>query len=116
MKLERFRDIVTQIECNPESWCQEIYHSSCGTAHCIAGWAEVHAGLSGIHKHPESDEDPFDTTVRIAKKWLSLNGSQSRWLFDGYRDMEDFYAVLGVGSCPMADGYTITYPEGWRVL
>lgn len=33
------RKIVAQIEAHPETWDQGTWHSSCGTKHCIAGWA-----------------------------------------------------------------------------
>ena len=33
------RKIVAQIEAHPETWDQGSWHSSCGTKHCIAGWA-----------------------------------------------------------------------------
>lgn len=37
------RQIVEYIENNPEEWHQRSYgtRTSCGTAHCIAGWALV---------------------------------------------------------------------------
>ena len=33
------RKIVAQIEAHPDTWDQGTWHSSCGTKHCIAGWA-----------------------------------------------------------------------------
>jgi uncharacterized protein YjbI with pentapeptide repeats len=33
------RKIVAQVEAHPETWDQGTWHSTCGTKHCIAGWA-----------------------------------------------------------------------------
>jgi hypothetical protein len=33
------RKIVAQVEAHPETWDQGAWHSTCGTKHCIAGWA-----------------------------------------------------------------------------
>lgn len=39
--------ILEQIEQHPESWDQTLWHNSCGTTHCIAGWAIVLSGSQG---------------------------------------------------------------------
>ena len=31
--------ILDQLTAHPESWDQTTWHNSCGTTHCIAGWA-----------------------------------------------------------------------------
>lgn len=32
---------IAKIEQDPESWDQAVYHSLCGTAHCIAGHVQI---------------------------------------------------------------------------
>jgi hypothetical protein len=39
--------IVARIEAEPGSWQQDAWHSSCGTRHCIAGFATVLSGALG---------------------------------------------------------------------
>lgn len=40
--------ILQQIEMNPESWDQSVWHNTCGTKHCIAGWATTLSGPLGL--------------------------------------------------------------------
>jgi uncharacterized protein YjbI with pentapeptide repeats len=39
--------IVAQIEQHPETHDQQLWHSSCGTRHCVAGWATTLSGALG---------------------------------------------------------------------
>lgn len=40
MNIPRFAAIVARIEANPKCWDQAVWHSDCGTAHCLFGHAQ----------------------------------------------------------------------------
>jgi hypothetical protein len=42
------QQVLEQITQNPESLNQKVWHSSCGTAHCTAGWTVVLSGPIGL--------------------------------------------------------------------
>lgn len=39
--------ILAQVESEPDTFDMDVWHSSCGTAHCLAGWAVHLAGKAG---------------------------------------------------------------------
>lgn len=41
------RKVLEQITREPDSWDQGVWHNSCGTRHCVAGWTVVLAGPLG---------------------------------------------------------------------
>ena len=92
MNIPRFKKIIDQIKSHPETWNQEKWHSECGTKHCIAGWAQIHAGKSGII---------CDTWI-IGKHWLELTRVEAHYLFGSYRTMEDFERILEHGFQSMS--------------
>ena len=80
MNQERYqKKIIDQIREHPESWNQYVYHSSCGTAHCIAGWAHLYKN-GGVH----------DGIVRAeATEWLELQPDQACYLFRSDRTFQE---------------------------
>jgi len=101
MNLKRFKAILTQIKDHPETWNQTEYHTMCGTAHCIAGWAQIHAKTY-----------PAEFVKDEGIKWLELEYRQAEWLFDPYRTMLDFEHVVKAGDCPeMNHDYDEEYPD-----
>ena len=87
MNIQRFKAILDQIKSHPETWNQYVWHSHCGTSHCIAGWAQIHA--KKIEDICSADND--------ARKWLELTYAEARYLFAPYRRMEDFDRILEHG-------------------
>jgi len=87
MRKDRLAVIVGTIKANPACWVQGAFHTSCGTAHCIAGHAQINAGL---------EQDSF-TARRDAMVWLELNGKESNYLFYSGRTIADFERVLSEG-------------------
>lgn len=101
MNIERYRMVMHRIWADLRSWNQGWYHidmdgkylspspenpveHSCGTSHCVAGWAQVLSGETG----PCSD---------TARKWLGLTRDESLWLFASTRILDDLNAVLKRG-------------------
>lgn len=115
MNQERYQKIIDQIREHPESWNQKVYHSGCGTKHCIAGWAHLHKN-SGVYELPYDVSD----VLRDAKEWLELTPAQALYLFSstrtlehlvhGYQDGYNFHGTAADGH-----GYSLahdmTYPR-----
>ena len=90
MNISRFKAILDQIKKHPETWNQCEWHSECGTAHCIAGWAQVHSG-----KYNKDYE--YSYACKDAQKWLELTYAEAEYLFSPYRTMEEFDIILEHG-------------------
>lgn len=82
-----YQCVLDQIKAHPESWDQSCYHTLCGTKHCFAGWAEILAGYSVPN---------FDNRLTAArvKEALELTVAERNYLFDAYRTIADFEAML----------------------
>lgn len=96
MNMERFVAIIDHIRTDPDSWDQIDYHSDCGTAHCIAGHAQLRAmGSANASKFTI----PYDSKAvyHAAKAWLEIGDTESLWLFHYARSMEDFERVIRQG-------------------
>lgn len=98
MRQDRLLEIVGRIYQRPETWNQNVYHekTECGTAHCVAGHAQVDAG----------DFDPVrwnrsrSTTWSSATSYLELSEHEAGYLFDPDRSIEDLVAVAVTGAVP----------------
>jgi hypothetical protein len=76
MNLERLNKIIEQITLHPETWKQKVWHTDCGTAHCIAGWAEVFSlglnlGLTTDTKY--NSNVTAKSIVNIAIEYLEID-------------------------------------------
>lgn len=88
MRQDRLLEIVGRIYQRPETWNQNVYHTEteCGTAHCVAGHAEVDAGEYMGTMYIRR------TTWSSAVRYLDLNENQASWLFDPDRKLEEIIA------------------------
>lgn len=100
---ELFYSIGHQITLVPESWNQDRYGDrversdvSCGTTHCVAGWAVVKTGIPVKWEPITSDCSTTSKTVDgraiidVATKLLGLTDDQAERLFLDYegRDVD----------------------------
>ena len=96
---DRLAEQVNRILSNPDSWNQEIYHSDCGTKHCIAGHGQIAAGK------PMS----INTCRDDAREWYGLTGEDSEWLFRHDRTLTELYEFARLALAGEAyfdaDGY-----------
>jgi hypothetical protein len=95
MNIERFKTIVNRIKDNPSCWNQREWH--CGSAHCVAGHAQIDA-IKVVN---------FTTVRRDATEWLDLTLREANWLFASNRTIKDFEAVIDQGGVYDSDGYDI---------
>jgi len=78
---DRLAKQVNHILANPYSWYQRSWHSSCGTAHCIAGHGQIASGRPMI-----------DVTCRAdAQGWYGLTDEDADWLFSADRTLTELY-------------------------
>ena len=87
MNKERFAVILDTIKANPACWNQGMWHSRCGTAHCIAGHAQINAGKATNRITAKED----------GIKWLDLTYKEAKHLFSSERTIADFERVLSEG-------------------
>jgi len=90
MNKERFAVILDTIKANPACWDQGAFHTSCGTAHCIAGHAQINAGK----------EQHIPSALLDGAEWLGLTRDEADVLFSSYRTIKDFERVLSEGRIP----------------
>jgi hypothetical protein len=96
MNKENLNKILDIIKADPSSWNQRRYH--CGTAHCLAGHAELLAGYTHVKyviKIVVGNEgalyfDSDELTTLRARRFLDLNRMEASFLFRSYRTFEDF--------------------------
>lgn len=90
MNRENYKEVLAQIESDPRSWDQKVWHRNrgplgiCGSAHCFAGWAEI---LSG-HKAD------YRTAAFHAQRWLEISDQEATYLFAVERTLKDFHKFL----------------------
>ncbi len=86
MNLDLYQRVLDQIKANPETWDQSLWHGSCWTKHCFAGWAEI---LSG-----QTPEKYYFGTRSRAARALKISVSQAEYLFHADRTLADFAVYL----------------------
>ena len=94
---ERMQAIVDRITANPACWEQAYWHNYCRSTHCIAGHAQLDAGLPG--------NSP--TAWRDALKWFGIpiygedylpHHPIACWLFARNRTLNDFREFIRSGG------------------
>ena len=98
MRQDRLLEIVGRIVQRPQTWNQEVYHerTECGTAHCVAGHAQVDAG----DFNPANWHMSLRTTWSSAVRYLDLNDSEAGYIFDPDRSLEELIEVAVTGKVP----------------
>ena len=71
--------VVNHILQHPETWNQGVYHSRCGTRHCVAGWAQIMGGRDANK----------DTAHEDAEGLLGLSQGQAAYLFSIFRSLRE---------------------------
>lgn len=82
------RAVHEQISIHPETHDQSNWHSSCGTTHCVAGWAVVKSGALGRY---------LEQQLGIQTAAHLLLGGKTRPSFDGDAKREDILRDLLAG-------------------
>ena len=100
---DRLAEQVNRILANPKSWDQAVWHSPCGTTHCIAGHGQIAAG------YPVGNGTCRDE----AQEWYGITDDDAEWLFSSYRTLHELhgFARSALAGKPHfdADGYD---PDG----
>lgn len=65
LTIELLRKTKVSILDNPEYFDMDVFHSLCGTIHCIAGWMEFHAEKMGLLPSRFGVQYPRPTTTRL---------------------------------------------------
>ena len=86
---DRLGEQVNNILTNRDSWDQELYHSACGTKHCIAGHGQIAAGK------PMN----VNTCRDDAQEWYGITDEDAQWLFYGDRTLPEMH---GFASAALA--------------
>jgi hypothetical protein len=79
MNRELHERVIAQIKAHPETWDQSVWHSSCGTKHCYAGWAQILGG--GQANEGTARED--------AIQLLGLTKAEADYLFWLWRTVDE---------------------------
>jgi hypothetical protein len=79
---EILRAAVNQIIDHPDTWEQSMWHSECGTEHCIAGWCQI---LSG---HRADSRKVCDDAIMA----LGISKDHADWLFNPLRSLPEIHA------------------------
>jgi hypothetical protein len=85
---ELLRQVVNHIIEHPEEWSQGVWHSSCGTYHCVAGHAEI---LGGRVTDPYSIAADSNSIHKNAANLLGLSPESATWLFSSRRTLFEIY-------------------------
>ena len=94
MNTERLGEIIGIITKWPERYDQTLWHRSCGTAHCIAGWCEIIA----TGKEWSWDTPEFSLPDK-AQEYLDINEDERYWLFcieRSLQDIKNFWEFEGI--------------------
>jgi hypothetical protein len=90
MNIERFDRVLNHIIAHPETWEQGDWHTSCYTAHCFAGHAEVFASRDELFADVRFGQL---STRDIAEKYLEISHLEGWYLFNSDRTIEDFKLI-----------------------
>jgi hypothetical protein len=92
---KRLATILSRIAADPSCWWQMMWH--CDTAHCLAGHAQIDAGLP-----------PNGATAAIdGAEWLGMSQAVADWAFYRERTLDDLRSLL---SFDVAGEYS---PDGF---
>lgn len=89
---ELFVQVLAQIEREPQRWNQSLYVTSCGTAHCFAGWACQLNGKSIDHYGFVGLGDSRTLADDAADKSLNIDGWEAG-LYCGDNSLDDLYRI-----------------------
>lgn len=94
MNTERLKAIIDEIKANPHTWDQFCYHlvTNCGTAHCIAGHAQLHMRTGNITRAQLTGtgciiDGKEHGAYYDGREWLDLSARQAAYLFEVIRTM-----------------------------
>jgi hypothetical protein len=84
-------EAYNQILLHPETHNQEVWHSDCGTSHCLYGWVEV---LHSPTSSPQDNEHD-DIEKRVCEMvGLEFGGSASNELSYGQATLDEQYQII----------------------
>ena len=78
---ELMRAVVNQILEHRETWDQCVWHSACGTSHCVAGWCQILGGREAKDESAQND----------AMECLGISSLDAAWLFGSCRTLPEIY-------------------------
>lgn len=90
MRQDRLLEIVGRIYQNPSCWDQDVYHSWCGTRHCIAGHAQIDSG----------NVPNVTFTYVDAKAYLDLSLEQANFLCYSEFTIDELIQIAITGVIP----------------
>jgi hypothetical protein len=93
MNQQRLQAILDFIRQNPDRWDQTQWHSPCGSSHCLAGHAQLAAGLPADNYLARAE----------AKAYLGLEHEEAEWLFAGERTLSQLERACRTGQCLIYD-------------
>jgi hypothetical protein len=79
---KRLSTILARIEADPACWDQAAWH--CGTAHCLAGHAQLDAVAGECNM----------SVSQVARSWLGMSHAVANWAFDSARSLPDLRSLL----------------------
>lgn len=79
MRWDRYIAIIGRITQKPKVWNQGRYHSHCGTAHCVAGHAQIDAGK----------RMRWLNAWEVGMTWLDIDDRQAQHVFDACRTLDE---------------------------
>jgi hypothetical protein len=93
---ERLAAIIARIDADLSCWDQFSWH--CGTSHCLAGHAQLDAGLP---------LDEGQAAARDGAEWLGMSEAVSKWAFNSTRKLDELRSLLefDLSSKRDPDGY-----------
>lgn len=108
---QRLLAIVGRIYQDQTCWVQSKWH--CGTAHCVAGHAQIDMlkseGVSYKQNHysiTDNDDilvdDEYQSPPAHAQGWLELTLDERWWLFDSQRTLKELIDIAITGNFPPA--------------
>ena len=90
---DRMQAIVDRITANPECWDQAYWHNYCRSTHCIAGHAQLDAGLPADGDTAWRDAlDWFEIPIYGVEVWYMH--PIALWLFSPFRTLDDFRELI----------------------
>jgi hypothetical protein len=93
--------IIEQIEREPHTWDQGVWHSSCGTQHCVAGWAEV---ITGNYDNTYVN---LDINLNLESDLLKISPENGRYLFWTHRTLDEIKQFAVILRAGFTDGRDI---------